>query len=180
MREMKLKPFIIAFVVVLVLLVGGSFTYQYVAQEKPMQEKLDKLVYSNILLPVEKQDGSYHLIMEVAKDCKLQEAMEELKQAVQEYDLTEENYDVQLLNKSSELQEVWQGQLFAIAEIMANQQYSELPELMQTIEKGHPDVQADASMDEKYVYVTLLKDGQRFDKLLSLDGGKMEVWQDAQ
>lgn len=182
MREMKLKPIILAFIVVVLLLAGGSFTYRYVAQEKPLQQQLANLDYSQITMPLEKQNGVYQLMMNVNQDYKLQQAMEELKQVMQQNDLNDDSYNVQLqaAEKSNGLETVWQEQLFAVAEIMASQQYSKLPELMQHIESNYADIQAVADMDDQYAYITLSQNGQRFDKLLPLDGGKMEVWQDAQ
>lgn len=182
MREMKLKPIILAFIVVVLLLAGGSFTYRYVAQEKPLQKQLANLDYSHVTMPLEKQNGIYQLTMEIDKDYKLQQAMEELKQVMQQHELKEDSYSVQLQTEgqATGLESVWQEQLFAVAEIMASQQYSKLPELMQHIENNYTNMQADAEMDDQYVYITLLQNGQRFDKLLPLDGGKMEVWQNAQ
>lgn len=184
MKDMKLKPIIFTFIIVVLLLVTGSLAYQYIAKQKPLEKQLADLQYSQITSPLKKQDGVYHLTLQVEQDHQLQQAIEELTEVMNEHKLNSNQYVLQLASESSndqpqELQKVWREQLFAVAEIMANGNYSELPKLMNKIEQQYDGVQAVTEIDELYVYITLLKNGQRFDKMLPLDGGKMEVWQDA-
>jgi len=185
MKDMKLKPIVITFVIVVLLLAAVSLGYQYIAKQKPLEQQLASLKYSQITSPIKKQDGVYHLTLQVEQDNQLQHAISELTEIMDEHELNNSQYVLQLASDSDsndqkkELQTIWREQLFAVAEIMANGNYSELPELMNTIEQQYEGVEAVTEIDEQYVYITLHKDGQRFDKMLPLEGGKMEVWQNA-
>ncbi|MFC6332242.1 hypothetical protein ACFP56_06370 [Paenibacillus septentrionalis] len=175
MKDMKLKPMAVAFAICLVLLIGGGFTYQYVAQEKPLNQSLSQANYSHIELTGNKNEG-YKVQLDILDEQPLHEAVAEAKKLLGEHGIGEGSYTVELKQEQTALSEVWEAYLFDIAEIMANQRYSELPELMNRIEEAHAHVDATTSVDEQYIYISLIADGQRLDKLLPLDGGTMGVW----
>lgn len=172
---MKLKPMAVTFAVCLVLLIGGGFTYQYVAQEKPLQQSLNQAQYSHIQLTGNKTEG-YVVSLDILNDKTLADAIIEAKQLMKDNNIDASNYSFELEQKPSSLKQVWQENLFEISEVMANKNYSKLPELMNSIESSHSDVKATASIDDQYVYISLMSDDQRFDQLLPLDGGTMGVW----
>lgn len=176
MREIKLKPIIISFMIVLALLAGGSFMYQYVAQQKPLEQSLEDLQFSQMMKPIEKHEGSYQINIEVTESNRLIDAIHEINDVMNHYKIEPNSFKIILRGQGDELQKIWQKQLFYIAEVMANQSYSKLPQFMQLIEEQYEDVTAIADMDERNVYITLLQEDERYDAVLPLDGGKMEVW----
>jgi len=175
MKDMKLKPMAVTFIVCLALLIGGGFTYQYVAQEKPLQQSLEQAQFSNIQLSGNKNEG-YIVTLDVIDGNTLALAAEEARNILSDYKIDPVSYTIQLKQESTSLEKVWQDHLFEIAEIMANKNYSKLPELMHSIEASHEHVEASASMDQQNVYISLVADNQRFDQILPLDGGTMGVW----
>lgn len=177
MKDIKLKPMAVTFAICLVLLIGGGFTYQYVAQEKPLQQSLKQAQYSHIQLSGNKSEG-YIVKLDVINNSTIADAVAEVKQILKENKIDASTYSFELEQNTTDLEKVWQANLFEIAEIMANKNYSKLPELMNSIEASYADVQASASIDEQYVYISFMSDDKRFDQLLPLDGGTMGVWND--
>jgi len=177
MKDIKLKPMAVTFAVCLVLLIGGGFTYQYVAQEKPLQQSLNQAQYSHIQLTGNKSDG-YVVKLNVINDNTLANAVEEAKKILKDNHIDNSSYSFELEHKLTSLDQVWQDNLFDIAEIMANKNYSRLPELMNSIETSNANVQASASIDDQYVYISFVSGDQRFDQLLPLDEGTMGAWND--
>lgn len=167
----------VTFAVCLVLLIGGGFTYQYVAQEKPLQQSLNQAQYSHIQLTGSKSKG-YVVKLDVINDNTLANAVEEAKKILKDNHIDDRSYSFELEQTPTSLDKVWQNNLFDIAEIMANKNYSKLPELMNSIETSNANVQASASIDDQYVYISFVSGDQRFDQLLPLDGGTMGAWND--
>lgn len=171
---------IIAFVIAIIVLVTGGFTYQYVAQQKPLENDLQQAQLSTVHLPIQKNDKKVTIEFVPHANVGLEDAVVEIQQIMLDHAYDRDNINIVLgAQESSELDSIWQQQLFNVAEAMASQHYSKLPELMTSLEKEHMDLTAIATIDEHYVYITLRQDSMEKYVLLPIKGQEMEAWNNA-
>lgn len=80
---------------------------------------------------------------------------------------------------AAELDEMWQGLLFQVAEAMENKTYSAIPVAVEQAAKQYGSVEALTEMDESNVYITLRKDGAAKYMVLPRNGASVGVWSHA-
>lgn len=171
---------IIACIVTIIVAVTGGFTYQYVAQQKPLEKQLKQAQYSEVTLPI--VEAEQHVTIEIAPlpHTNLEEAVHEIELIMAKHSYKSNLVTITLAGQEkSELDSLWQEQLFTVAEAMSSKQYSKLPTLMDSLEKQVAGVEAKATIDQNYVYVTISKDQLVKHILLPIHNQEMGVWQNA-
>ncbi|HIW34549.1 MAG TPA: hypothetical protein IAA29_17375 [Candidatus Paenibacillus intestinavium] len=180
MQNFKLKPMIIAFIVTIIVVVTGGFTYQYVAQQKPLENQLKQAQFSEVTLPIV-EDGD-RVFIEIAPlpNVTLEEAVHEIELIMSQHSYKSNLVTISLTKQEQrELDSLWDTQLFNVAEVMSLQQYSKLPSLMNSLEQQNIGFEANATIDDNYVYITIRKDMQVKHILLPIHNQEMEVWRNA-
>jgi len=172
---------IIAFIITIIVTVSGGFTYQYVAQQKPLETELKQAQYSEVTLPIVQEEDGITIGISPIATANLEDAVNEIEAIMSKHAKESDHINITLVNqeKSDLLDSLWEKQLFTVAEAMSSKQYSKLPTLMDSLQKQVKGLQAVASIDQNYVYVTLNKDNLVKHILLPINNQEMGVWNNA-
>lgn len=180
MHQLKIKPLVITFIIAIIVFITTGFTYQYLAQKKPLDNALNQLELSTMTFPVKTDDKDIYVEIMPKKQADLDEAVQEVYAILNQYQYGNDNIHVSIRkSQGSSLDEIWKTQLFSISEAMASQNYSAIPELMANLEKQHPELTTQANIDSQYVYITLKKDQEVKYVLLPLTLPDLEAWNNA-
>lgn len=180
MQQLKLKPLFITFIIAIILFVTSGFAYQYITEKKPMNDSLQNLKNSTVTAPPTKENSDIYVEIVPNENSDLDIAVQEVYAALNDYNYGNANIHVTLGSGKAQHQQLdalWKEQLFQIAEAMASQNYSHIPELMKTLESQDTALKASATIDNQYVYITLRKDQEVKYVLLPLQTELMEVWE---
>lgn len=172
---------IIAFIITIIVTVSGGFTYQYVAQQKPLETELKQAQYSEVTLPIVQEEEGVTIEISPVGTASLEEAVNEIQAIMSKHTKDSDLINISLVNqeKSDLLDSLWEKELFNVAEAMSSKQYSKLPILMDSLQKQVKGLEANASIDQNYVYVTLSKDNLIKHILLPINNQEMGVWNNA-
>ena len=171
---------IIAFIVTIIVAVTGGFTYQYVAQQKPLEKQLEQAQFSEVTLPIVEDGDRVFIEIDPLSHVTLEEAVHEIEQIMSKHSYKSNLVTISLTKQEQgELDSLWDAQLFDIAEVMSLQHYSKLPSIMDSLEKQIVGLEANASIDDNYVYVTFRKDQLVKYILLPIHNQEMGVWNNA-
>ncbi|MCR8660251.1 hypothetical protein NV377_23400 [Paenibacillus sp. T3-5-0-4] len=171
---------IIAFIITIIVTVTGGFTYQYVAQQKPLETQLKQAQYSLVTLPIEQEAERITIEISPQSNASLEDAVHEIEMIMSKHSKESDLINITLAKQDQgELDSLWENQLFTVAEAMSSKQYSKLPVLMDSLQQQVEGLETIASIDSNYVYVTLSKDNLIKHVLLPINNQEMGVWNNA-
>lgn len=160
---MKLKwlPVIVSFAVTALLLFGGWHVYHSYALQSPLAEQIANLDgVQRAETVVDNRTVQLTLILE--RDASLRRIMSEIRSAGASY-IKDRELVLKIDNPPTpELDEWWSNVLFDIAEAMDTKNYSAIPAILNRQQDGAEgvEVEAEAEIDEQYVYIRLARDEQ--------------------
>jgi len=145
---------LLGFIGASVVLFGGWFVYRSMAMESPLAAEA-------MALPgvreaeIRVTDDTIQVTLRLAPDADMRRIVAGFREiAGQRLDRRE--LKVKVDQPPSETLERWWAQaLFEVAEAMDNREYTRIPEALERRRAELPGLEADASMDDEYVYVRL-------------------------
>ena len=155
MRKPRLLPIAITAIFAAALLFGGSMLYKQYSLASPLAGAVESVPgVARASAPSITRD-EVRLSLELAPDASLREVFREVSDSGKAI-----AGDRQLIvdvasDSSDELEKLWQGALFEVAEAMETRNYSSIPEAMERAVHGHGHVAVTTEMDETNVYITM-------------------------
>jgi hypothetical protein len=156
--QLKLRPvpFVISLVISATVLFGGWFLYHSYAMENPLHELVGNQAGVE---SVTTEIGNEQVIvnLKLNQEASLREIYADILRNGGSI-LGDRTVKLNITNQPSpELEKLWSSLLFNIAEAMEQQQYSSIPELLDTAATQHAGLKYTAEMDETFVYIELVQ-----------------------
>lgn len=177
--NVRLVPVLITFVLATGLLFGGYFAWQTYAVSNPIAADMaDAQGVADVSLETERNRIIATLRLE--EDADLMQVYRRMEEIAAKRG-SGRDFVIELVGADSpELENIWNGALFELAEAMENRRYGDVPLLMEELAARHPGLSANAAMDESRVYVTLRLGDDTLRKVLPLSGERLEAWSNGQ
>jgi hypothetical protein len=175
--QFKLRPvpFVISLVLSATVLFGGWFMYHSYAMETPLHELVQdqtgvKTVSSEI------KNDKVTIYLELTSEASLREIYGTILKDGSSI-IGNRAIDLKVMNESSpELESLWSGLLFDIAEAMEQKQYSRIPALLEGAASNESGLSYGAEMDADHVYIKLVLGDHSKYLILPRTSAKMGVW----
>jgi len=173
--KLRLLPILLSISITSVVLFGGWFAYQSLAKENPMVRIVQEengVKKANVKF--EKTEVLVRL--ELEDQASLREIFEHISTEGASV-IGDRKLNIKVTNTTSkQLEQIWSGMLFNIAEAMETKQYSAIPKTLKQVQTDFPQVKAISEMDDTNVYIRLT-DGKRSKYvILPRIPARMEAW----
>ncbi|MGZ9584085.1 quinolinate synthase [Paenibacillus marinisediminis] len=180
MKKLRWIPMLTATAVSVALLFGGWFLFRDQVKEAPLQSTLASLPQV-AASDVQWQPKQLVITLDLEPDADLRDVVqkaytEALKQA------EERNISIVIKDDhtTDKLEDWWSRALFPVAEAMAHQEFSNIPNELDQLAKTVPGLSVKTEMDEHFVYITLKEEQGTKMIVLPLQGERMGVWPNAE
>ncbi|MBP1999583.1 hypothetical protein J2Z69_000602 [Paenibacillus shirakamiensis] len=173
--KLRIVPLVTAVAVSSVLLFGGWFTYKQFAVQQPLEHLVTKYEgVKNVQFDINQKELDMKLDLApktdirglakyVTMDGKDLIGNRKLKMTVEDHS-----------NKALDLW--WSKALFSVAEAMDGKKYTEIPDMLNQLVKGQSNMSADATMDDKNIYISLTDGKASKFIILPRVPGELGVW----
>jgi hypothetical protein len=178
MRKPRVLPLAITVVVTAVLLFGGFALYKQMVVAAPLADKLEEM--NGVAEASKPEIGQKELKvkLKLSADASLRETYGNAVKQTAGF-AGGKKVMIQVENDPNEqLEQLWYGAMFEIAEAMETKAYSTIPAAMEKAVAGVDGVTTVTEMDENNVYITIRSEQEGTAKYVVLPRtpNTMEVW----
>jgi len=180
MRTIKIKPFLITFIISLAVITMLWFGYLYFGVQKPLNIELQGANYSTAQYKADSSTKMLYISLTPDTSVSLDKAVHELSEIISKSKYSNYTVNFEVISASNDpLDSIWSHSLFQMADMMANKRYANIPQYLNQLQLENKGLQVDSAIDDRYVYITLRDEAAIKYILLPLKDQTMEVWNHA-